>query len=86
MGKEHLLAALKKETEELTAKKGQVETDELQWRIDSRDRSAIPSKEVLDRIHRYETSNVRHRYRAMERLEQLQARRRGNTKANSKGQ
>jgi hypothetical protein len=55
----------------------------LQWRNDSRDCSAIPSKEVLDRIHRYETSNVRHRYRVEARLEKLQARRRENAKVNS---
>jgi hypothetical protein len=82
-GKEHLLAALEKETEELTAQKGQVERREFQWRNDQRDCSAIPSKEVLDRIHRYETSNVRHRYRVEARLEQLQARRKENAKANS---
>ena len=62
LGKKHILAALEKETEELTAKKNQVEKNGSQWRNDERDCSAIPSKEVLDRIHRYETSNVRHRY------------------------
>ena len=83
LGEEHLLAALEMETEELTAKKGKIEMDELQWRNDSRDCSAIPSKEVLDRIHRYETSNVRHRYRVEARLEKLQARRTENAKVNS---
>jgi hypothetical protein len=83
LGKKHILAALEKETEELTAKKNQVEKNGSQWRNDERDCSAIPSKEVLDRIHRYETSNVRHRYKVEARLEQLQARRRGNAKVNS---
>jgi hypothetical protein len=84
-GKKHVLAALEKEAEELTAKKGQVEEGKSQWRNDARGCSAIPSKEVLDKIHRYETSNVRHRYKVEARLEQLQARRRGNAKANSGG-
>jgi hypothetical protein len=38
---------------------------------------------VLDRINRYETSNVRHRYKVETRLEQLQARRTENRKMNS---
>ena len=80
---EALLAALEKETEELTARKGMVERAESDWSNDQRERSAIPSKEVLDRIHRYETSNVRHRYRVEKRLEQLQARPRENAKTNS---
>jgi hypothetical protein len=79
-GKQPLLAALEKETEELTARKDLVERDESEWRNDQRERSAIPSKEVLDRIHRYETSNVRHRYRVEARLEQLQVRRKENAK------
>ena len=84
-GTKRVLAALEKEAEELTAKKGQIEEGKSQWRNDARGCSAIPSKEVLDRIHRYETSNVRHRYRVEVRLERLQARRRGNAKANSGG-
>jgi hypothetical protein len=80
---EALLAALENETEELTARKGIVERAESEWSNDQRERSAIPSKEVLDRIHRYETSNVRHRYRVEKRLEQLQARPRENAKTNS---
>ena len=85
LGKKQALAAFMKETEELTAKKGQVEENELQWGDGWRDSSGIPSKSALDRIHRYETSNVRHRYRVEARLEQLQARRRGNAKVNSGG-
>jgi hypothetical protein len=85
LGKKHILAALEKEAEELAAKKRQVEEDGSQWRNDGRGRSAIPSKDVLDIIHRYETSNVRHRYRVETRFDQLQARRRGNAKANSGG-
>ena len=83
-GKKHVLAALEKEAEELTAKRGQVEEGKSQWRNDARGCSAIPSKEVLDKIHRYETSNVRHRYKVEARLEQLQARRRENAKVNSR--
>ncbi len=83
LGKKHLLAALEKETEDLTEKQCQFEMDELQWRNDSRDCSAIPSKEVLDRIYRCETGNVRHRYKVEARLEKLQARRRENAKVNS---
>jgi hypothetical protein len=82
-GKKPLLAALENETEELTARKNQVEKDEAEWRNDRRDCFAIPSKEVLDRINRYETSNVRHRYRVEARLEQLQKRRSENRKLNS---
>jgi hypothetical protein len=48
-----------------------------------RDYWAIPSKEALDRIYRYETGNHRHRYKAEARLDQLQARRRENAKVNS---
>jgi hypothetical protein len=82
-GKKPILAALEKEVEELTARKNQVEKDEAELRNDRRDCSAIPSKEVLDRITRYETSNVRHRYRVEARLERLQAQRRENRKLNS---
>ena len=83
LGKKDVLAALEKETEELKEKKGQVEENESRWRNDQRECSAIPLKDALDRIHRYETSNVRHRYKVEARLEKLQAWRRGNTKANS---
>ena len=83
LGKKDVLAALEKETEELKEKKGQIEENESRWRNDQRECSAIPSKDALARIHRYETSNVRHRYKAEARLDQLQARRKGNTKVNS---
>ena len=83
LGKKHLLAALEEETEDLTEKQCQFEMDELQWRNDSRDCSAIPPKEALDRIHRYETSNVRHRYQVEKMLQELQARRKENEKAAS---
>ncbi|MFZ0198051.1 MAG: hypothetical protein WAL05_02535 [Candidatus Sulfotelmatobacter sp.] len=85
-GKQPLLATLEKETAELTALKRQVDDAGLYSEDIRLDCLAIPSKEGLDRIHRYETSNVRQRYKAEERLEQLQARRRGNAKVNSKGQ
>jgi len=62
-GKKPLLAALEKEVEELTARKNQVEKDNAEWTNDRRDCSAIPSKEVLDRINAVRDSNVRHRYR-----------------------
>jgi hypothetical protein len=84
-GKHPLLATLEKETAELTALKRQADEAELHSEDIRRDCSAIPSKEALDRIHRYETANVRHRYKLEARLEQLQARRRGNTKVNSEG-
>jgi hypothetical protein len=76
LGKKHFLAELTKETEELTAKKSQIEEEVSQWRNDEVECSAIPSKDALDRIHRYETSNVRHRYKVEARLDHLQARRR----------
>jgi hypothetical protein len=82
-GKKHVLAALEKEAEELTAKRGQVEEGKSQWRNDARGCSAIPSKEVLDKIHRYDTSNVRHRYKVEARLDQLQARPSRKAKLNS---
>ncbi|MGA2645780.1 MAG: hypothetical protein ABSF15_13800 [Candidatus Sulfotelmatobacter sp.] len=80
--KDLLLAALDKETERLKAIKFLIQMDEPQNRNGRRDRWAIPSKEVLDSINRYETSNVRHRYKVEARLERLQARRRENAEAN----
>jgi len=74
---------LEKEIEKLTAQKNQIEKDNAEWRNDQRDCSAIPSKEVLDRIQRYETSNVRHRYRVEARLELLQKRQRKTANSNS---
>jgi hypothetical protein len=78
-----LSAALEDEHERLTVEKGRVEKGESQRRSDERDRWAIPGKEALDRIYRYETSNLRHRYKVETRLELLQARRRENAKENS---
>jgi hypothetical protein len=82
-GKQPLLAALEKETAELTALKRQVDDAGLYSEDIRRDCWAIPSKEVLDRICRYETSNVRHRYKVVAMLEKLQALRRENAKVNS---
>jgi len=58
-----------------------IEERELQQRNARFDSSAIPSREILDRIHRYETANVRHRYKVEARLERLQAQRKENEKA-----
>jgi hypothetical protein len=80
-GKKPLIAALEKEIENLKEEKGRVEDEEAQWRNDRRDFSAIPSKETLERIQRYETSNVRHRYRVEARLQQLQSQERERVKA-----
>lgn len=73
--KELLLAELDREIEKLTPRAKEIEQAERA----RRDCSAIPSKPALDRIYRYETSNVRHRYRVEARLEQLQGRRRENS-------
>ncbi len=81
--KESLLEVLEKEVEMLTAEKSQAEADESQSSDGWRDSLAIPSKEVLDRLHRYETRNVRHRYKVEARLDLLQARRWENAKVNS---
>ena len=70
-GKKPLLEALEKEIEELTA----LEKHNIERRKMRSDCSAIPSTE-LDRIIRYETSNVRHRYKVETRLERLQGQRR----------
>jgi hypothetical protein len=85
LGKTGLLAALEKEAEELTARKGQVEDNASQWRNVRRDCSAIPPKNALDRLDRYETRNVRHRYKVEARLAELQARPRRNAKLKSGG-
>ena len=82
-GKQLLLATLEKEASELTTSKRQVDDAGLYSEDIRRDCWAIPSKEVLDRFYRYETSNVRHRYKVEARLEKLQARRRENAKINS---
>src|SRR5208282_3101834 len=83
--KENLLAALAKEGEELTAKKGEVQENESQLRRDQRDCLAIPSLSAIDRSGRYETRNVRHRYKVEARLAELQARPRRNAKLKSGG-
>jgi capsule polysaccharide export protein KpsE/RkpR len=83
LGKNDLLAELEKEAEQVTTKKGQVEENEAQWRNDRRDCLAIPSKSALDRSNRYETSNVRHRYKVEARLAELQARPRRNAQLHS---
>jgi hypothetical protein len=85
LGKTGLLAALEKEAEELTARKGQVEDNASQWRNVRRDCSAIPPKNALDRLDRYETRNVRHRYKVEARLAELQARPGRNAKLKSGG-
>ena len=82
-GRQPIIAALEKEIENLTAEKDRVEHKEAQWRNDRRAYSAIPSKETLERIQRYETSNVRHRYRVEARLDRLQSRQRESAKARS---
>ncbi len=81
--KQPLIAALQRDIENLTAERDRVEHEEARWRNDRREYSAIPSKETLERIQRYETSNVRHRYRVEARLEKLQLRQRESAKARS---
>jgi hypothetical protein len=83
-GKRKILAALKREIAELTRLKAQTEKDELDKSNAQRDCAAIPGKEALDRIYRYETSNRRHRYKVQARLDQLQARRKEDAKAGLK--
>ena len=78
-GKKPLLEALEKEIEGLTA----LEKHNVEWRKTRSDCSVIPSKAVLDQLIRYETSNVRHRYKVEARLERLQGQRRENCKINS---
>ena len=80
-GKQALLTATEKKIAELSMRKAQIKEEELFQRNANLDRSAIPSRETLDRIHRYETANVRHRYKVEERLERLQSRRKENEKA-----
>jgi hypothetical protein len=74
--KKMLLTALENEKTELNARKLRVEAEERDERQAHIDAAAIPSKDVLDRIHRYETANRRHRYRVEKRLDELQSRRR----------
>ena len=79
--KKDLLVALEKERRGLSARRRHLEEEELLRLKAKRDYWAIPSKEGLDRMNPYVASNVRHRYKLEERLEQLQARRRENEKA-----
>ena len=83
-GRKPLLAALEKVRGELTELKARLKERGSRQYANQLDCSAIPSKKVLDRINRYETSNVRHRYRVEARLEQVQARRREDAKLNSR--
>jgi hypothetical protein len=71
-----LLVALENETEELIKVKAQIEQEDADQKQAGLESSAIPSIESSHRIQRYETSNVRHRYRVEQRLEDLQFRRR----------
>ena len=70
-----MFAALTEEIADLTKRKRQAEKNELDHRNAQIDSAAIPGKDDLDRIYRYQTSNRRHRYRVQARLDQLQARR-----------
>ena len=79
--KEALLASLENEKTDLKASKLRLEEEERNVRDACIDAVAIPSKTALDRIHRYETSNQRHRYRVEKRLEELQSRRREQARA-----
>jgi len=72
-GKEEILAALEDETQELIKIKDEMDKEESYQSEATTELSAIPSKEALDRIHRYETSNVRHRYKVEKRLQELQS-------------
>jgi len=76
-----LLAALESEKEQLQARKLLVEEEERNRRDARIDAAAIPPKTALDRIHRYETSNLRHRYKVEKRLEELQSRRKEQERA-----
>jgi len=79
--KEALLTSLENEKTDLKASKLRLEEEERNVRDAGIDAVAIPSKTALDRIHRYETSNQRHRYRVEKRLEELQSRRREQARA-----
>ena len=66
---------LEKEAASLTALRVQVEQAEAD-KVAERDLAAIPEKDMLDKILRYENSNRRHRYHVEARLDELQERRR----------
>jgi len=68
--------ALKKEATKLKALKLLAEQTEADKEAARRDLAAIPDKEKLDRLLRYENSNRHQAQRLEERLEQLQERRR----------
>jgi len=74
-GKQALLAALEDEKADINARKPPLEEEELNQRNARLDSAALPGKGALDGIHRYETSNVRHRYKVEKRLHELQSRR-----------
>jgi len=76
--KRALLTALDEKTTELTTRKVMLEEIELRQKNVSADCSSIPSMEALNRINRYETTNVRHRARVMQMLERSQLQRRQN--------
>jgi hypothetical protein len=82
--KRAILAALDKEVEDLTERKVHLEEQELHKRNATRDFASIPPKLALDSIHRYETPNVRIRRKAEQRLDEVQARRKADTKAELK--
>jgi len=79
--KQALLAALDAKTTELSARKVMIEEIELRQKDVRLDSSAIPSMEALNRITRYETTNVRHRERVMQILERFQSQRKQSQKA-----
>jgi hypothetical protein len=72
--KKEMLVALKEEIADLTMRKEQAQKNEMDQRDAQIDCAAIPGKEALDRLHRYETSNQRHRYKLLTRLDQLLSR------------
>ena len=67
---------LEKEAARLTVLRVQVEQTKSDKEMAERDLAAIPRKDMLDRILRYENSNRRHRYQIEARLDELQERRR----------
>jgi hypothetical protein len=72
--KKEILVALKEEIADLTRKKEQAEKIEMDQRDAQIDCAAIPGKEALDRLHRYETRNQRHRYKVQARIDLLLSR------------
>ena len=70
-GQQGLLAAIDKSAAELNERRIVVEEERLRAKNADIDATAIPSKDVLDRILRYETRNVRYRFALLELLERL---------------